>query len=125
MDFVFSILWIDLREKAIQFPGQDTEEIAMAKAYWVVCYRSISNPDAVAAYAKLAGPALAAQGARYLVRGVPAKTYEVGLNQRSVVIEFDSVQLAISAHESSGYQAALKILNNAAERDFRIVEGPE
>ena len=26
----------------------------MAKAYWVVCYRSIKNPDALAAYAKLA-----------------------------------------------------------------------
>ena len=32
----------------------------MAKAYWVSLYRSIKDPDAVAAYAKLAGPALAA-----------------------------------------------------------------
>ncbi len=30
----------------------------MAKAYWISTYRSISNPDALAAYAKLAGPAL-------------------------------------------------------------------
>jgi uncharacterized protein (DUF1330 family) len=102
-----------------------TREIAMAKAYWVVCYRSISNPDAVAAYAKLAGPALAAQGARYLVRNVPAKTYEAGLKQRSVVIEFDSVEAAVAAHDSAGYQEALKLLNNAAERDFRIIEGVE
>jgi len=28
----------------------------MAKAYWVATYRSIKNPDALAAYAKLAGP---------------------------------------------------------------------
>jgi uncharacterized protein (DUF1330 family) len=97
----------------------------MAKAYWVVCYRSISNPDAVAANAKLAGPTLAAQGARYLARNVPAKTYEAGLKQRSVVIEFDSVEAAVAAHESAGYQAALKVLNNAAERDFRIIEGAE
>ena len=97
----------------------------MARAYWVVCYRSISNPDGVAAYAKLAGPALAAYGARYLVRGEPAKTCEAGLKQRSVVIEFDSVEAAIAAHESAGYQAALKVFNNAAERDFRIIEGLE
>ena len=95
----------------------------MAKAYWVSSYRSISNPDAVAAYAKLAGPALAAQGARFLARGNPAQVYEAGLNQRIVIIEFDSVDAARKAHDSEGYQAALKVFNNAAERDFRIVEG--
>lgn len=97
----------------------------MAKAYWVSSYRSISNPDAVAAYAKLAGPALAAQGARFLARGNPAQVYEAGLNQRIVIIEFDSVDAARKAHDSDGYQAALKVFNNAAERDFRIVEGLE
>ena len=30
----------------------------MAKAYWIATYRSIHNPQALAAYAKLAGPAL-------------------------------------------------------------------
>ena len=34
----------------------------MAKAYWISCYRAIKNPEALAAYAKLAGPALTAQG---------------------------------------------------------------
>jgi uncharacterized protein (DUF1330 family) len=97
----------------------------MAKAYWVSSYRSISNPDAVAAYAKLAGPALAAQGARFLARGNPAQVYEAGLNQRIVIIEFDSVDAARKAHDSESYQAALKVFNNAAERDFRIVEGLE
>ena len=97
----------------------------MAKAYWVSCYRSISNPDAVAAYAKLAGPALAAAGARFLARGNPAQVYEAGLNQRIVIIEFDNVEAARKAHDSQGYQAALKVFNNAAERDFRIVEGLE
>ena len=95
----------------------------MAKAYWVSCYRSISNPDALAAYAKLAGPALTAAGGRPLARGVAAKTYEAGLKERIVIIEFDSVAAAVAAHDSPGYQAALKVFNNAAERDFRIVEG--
>ena len=95
----------------------------MAKAYWIVFYRSISNPDSVAAYAKLAGPAIQASGGRFLARGGVAKTYEAGLNQRTVVIEFDSVQQALAAHETPGYQAALKALNNGAERDMRIVEG--
>jgi uncharacterized protein (DUF1330 family) len=95
----------------------------MAKAYWVATYRSISNPDALAEYAKLAGPSIAAGGGKFLVRGVPAKTYEAGLAQRTVVIEFDSVAAATAAHDSAGYQAALKALGNGAERDIRIVEG--
>jgi uncharacterized protein (DUF1330 family) len=62
----------------------------MAKAYWIACYRSISNPDALAAYAKLAGPAIAAAGGRFLARGNAAKAYEAGLTERVVVIEFDA-----------------------------------
>ena len=95
----------------------------MAKAYWIAFYRSISNPDALAAYAKLAGPAIQSGGGRFLVRGMPAKTYEAGLNQRTVIIEFDSVAKATATHDSPAYQAALKALGNAAERDMRIVEG--
>jgi len=96
----------------------------MAKAYWIAFYRSIKNPEALAAYAKLAGPAIQAAGGRFLARGGVAKTYEAGLNQRVVVIEFDSVAQAIAAHDSPAYQAALKALGtDAAERDMRIVEG--
>jgi len=95
----------------------------MAKAYWVVCYRSIKNPDALAAYAKIAGPAIQAAGGRFLVRGTPAKTYERGLNQRTVVTEFDSLDKAIAAHDSAGYQEALRVLGDAVDRDMRIVEG--
>jgi uncharacterized protein (DUF1330 family) len=96
----------------------------MAKGYWVVCYRAIKNPDALAAYAKVAGPAVQAAGGRFLVRGTPSKTYEGGLNQRTVVVEFESVAKAIAAHDSAGYQEALRVLGDAAERDMRVVEGP-
>lgn len=95
----------------------------MAKAYWIAFYRSIRNPDALAAYAKLAGPAVQAAGGRFIVRGMPAKTYEHGLNRRVVVIEFDSVAQATAAHDSPGYQEALRVLGDAVEREIRIVEG--
>src|SRR6516165_4296373 len=94
----------------------------MPKAYFVATYRSVSNPDALAEYAKLAGPAMTAAGGRFLARGNAAKAYEKGVLQRVVVIEFDSVEKAVAAHDSPGYQAALKVLGNAAERDLRIVE---
>jgi uncharacterized protein (DUF1330 family) len=95
----------------------------MAKAYWVATYRSISNPGALAEYAKLAGPSITAGGGKFLVRGTPSKTYEAGLDQRTVVIEFESVAAATAAHDSPGYQAALAALGNGAERDIRILEG--
>ena len=95
----------------------------MAKAYWIATYFSISNPAALAEYAKLAGPAIAAGGGRFLARGPAAKAYEKGLKERVVVIEFDSVDQAAAAHDSPGYQAALKVLGNGADRDLRIVEG--
>jgi uncharacterized protein (DUF1330 family) len=94
----------------------------MAKAYWVATYRSISNPDALAAYAKLGGPAIMAAGGKFLARGMPSKTYELGLNQRTVLIEFESVAAATACHDSPGYKAALDALGNGAERDIRIIE---
>jgi uncharacterized protein (DUF1330 family) len=95
----------------------------MAKAYWIGTYRSISDPAALAEYAKLAGPSIQAGGGKFIVRGTPAKTYEAGLDQRTVVIEFENVAAAIAAHDSPSYQVALKALGNGAERDIRIVEG--
>ena len=98
----------------------------MAKAYWITTYRSITNPDALAAYAKLAAPAIQAGGGKFLVRGMPAKTYEAGLNQRTVMIEFPSVAQAIAAHDSPAYQEALRALGKGnVEREIRIVEGVE
>jgi uncharacterized protein (DUF1330 family) len=98
----------------------------MAKAYWITAYRSISNPDALAAYAKIAAPALTAAGGRFLARGTAVKALEQGLMQRTVLIEFDSVDRAVAAYTSPGYQQALAALGKgAAERDIRIVEGLE
>ncbi len=95
----------------------------MAKGYWINVFRAIKDPAKVEAYRNLAGPAMQAAGAKFLVRGMPAKTYELGQMERVVVIEFDSVEKAIATHDSPGYQAALKALGDGADRDLRIVEG--
>ena len=95
----------------------------MPKAYWVSTYRAVTNADKLAAYAKLAGPALTAGGGRFLARGEPTVVYELGLKQRTVVIEFESVAQAVAAHDSAAYQAALDALDDGAEREIRIIEG--
>lgn len=94
----------------------------MPKAYWVATYRSVKNQAALAEYAKLSGPAIRAAGGRILARGLPSKVYEAGMEQRTVLIEFDSVAAAIAAHDSPAYQAAMKALSDAVVRDIRIIE---
>jgi uncharacterized protein (DUF1330 family) len=101
-----------------------TRRSSMSKAYWISTYHSISNPDAVAAYGKLAGPALLAAGGKFLARGMPSVVKEGGVMQRTVVVEFETVEQAKSAYESPAYQEALKALGTGnAERDIRIIEG--
>ena len=73
----------------------------MAKAYLVTCYRKINDQEKWAAYAKLAGPAIQKAGGRFIVRGLPAQTYEQGVKERVVIVEFDSVQKVIAAHDSA------------------------
>lgn len=94
----------------------------MAKAYWVSCYRSILDTDKMAAYAQLAGPAVLAAGGRYVARGLAAQAYEAGVIQRVVIVEFDSLDAAVATHDGAAYQAAFKVLDGGAVRDFRIVE---
>jgi uncharacterized protein (DUF1330 family) len=75
----------------------------MSKGYWVGAYRSISDPTALASHAKLAGPAVEAAGGRFLARGGTVKTHEAGVNERTVLVEFASFELAQAAYESKAY----------------------
>lgn len=94
----------------------------MAKAYWISTYHAVTDAAALAGYAKLAGPALTTAGGRFLARGMPSAVYEAGLEQRAVLLEFDSVEQAVAAHDSPGYQEALRALGKGATRDIRIIE---
>jgi len=95
----------------------------MAKAYWIACYREILDPNKLAAYAKLAGPAIEKGGGRVLARGMPAQAYDEGQLERTVLIEFDSVAKAVAVHDSPAYQEALAVLKGGVVRDLRIVAG--
>ncbi len=95
----------------------------MAKAYWVSCYRQIIDPQKLAAYAQLAGPAIEKGGGRFLARSVAAAAFEAGQRERTVLVEFDSVEQALAVHDSAAYQAALIALAGGAVRDLRIVAG--
>jgi uncharacterized protein (DUF1330 family) len=96
----------------------------MKKGYWVVAYRSISDESATKAYAELAAPAIESLGGRFLARtSVKIHPHEAGRQLRTVIVEFDSYEIALGAYESEAYKKALQALGSGAERDFRIVEG--
>jgi len=97
----------------------------MPKAYWVNLYSAVHDPEKLAAYAALAGPAIEAAGGRFLARGNPAYAFENGKIERTVLIEFPSVEAAHAAHDSAGYQGALRALGDGASRDLRLIEGIE
>ena len=97
----------------------------MAKGYWITCYHSATDEATLTNYAKIAGPAIEAHCGHFLARGTAVKVYEVGLNQRLVIIEFESVKKAIEAYESPEYQTALAILKDSAARDVRIISSCE
>ncbi len=97
----------------------------MSKGYWIAAYHEIRDPDALAAYAALAGPAIEAGGGKFLARGTASEAFEAGLVDRTVVIEFPSVEAAVSCYRSDAYGEALTKLGDAAVRDMRVVEGVE
>ncbi len=94
----------------------------MKKAYWITCYRSISDPDKLAAYAALALPAIEAAGGTFLARGMPSVTKEEGEENRTVLVEFPNIDVARAAYDSPGYKEALAALGDSAVRDIRLIE---
>ena len=96
----------------------------MAKGYMISCYRSISNPEKLADYAKLAGPAILAAGGKFLARGPASKAMEDGIMDRTVIIEFETLEAAMALYDSPMYQEAVKALGEGSVvRDMQIVEG--
>ena len=95
------------------------------KAYWISIYNEVLDSDKLAAYAALAGPALTAAGGRILARGMPATLYEHGQMQRTVLIEFESVEAANAAYKSAGYAEALAALDGGVVREVRIIEAAD
>ena len=93
----------------------------MGKAFIISSYLGSPQPEKLAEYAGPARKAIKANGGRLIVRGLFAQIYKDGLSERTIIIEFASVEQAIAATESPSYQAARKLLGPVS-RDVRIVE---
>ena len=82
----------------------------MGKAFIVPPYLGSPQPERFAEYAGPARTAIEANGGRFVVRGLSTHTYENGLSERAIIIEFTSVEKAMAAYESSAYPAARNLL---------------
>jgi uncharacterized protein (DUF1330 family) len=92
------------------------------KAYWITrCH--VHNPDEYDEYIKLAGPAINKYGGIFLVRGGYQIELEGGSYERTVLVEFNSMNEAKICYESQEYQEALKHSLNSSNRHVVLVEG--
>ena len=97
----------------------------MPKGYMLSAHRSLADPEKAEAYRALARPAMEAMCGKMLVATSDVVAKENGLAERTVLIEFESMEAAIAAYESPAYQQALAVLSGGADRDIRLFEGLE
>ena len=94
----------------------------MAKGYWIARLE-VTDPEVYKSYVAANGPALAAFGARFLVRGGKAEPLEGASRSRNVVVEFPSYQAAVDCYRSPAYQAALRLRAPVSSGELVVVEG--
>ena len=96
----------------------------MPKGYIMVSYLEFPTDANLSNYAPKAMEAIKNAGGIFIARGMPVATYENGMNQRAVVVEFESTDAAQAAFTSDVYQAAFALLGDV-KRDVRVMEGFE
>ena len=95
----------------------------MKKAYWITKYKKIDDQDALRSYAEKAKIVIEAFGGKALVRGGKYVTFEGENFIRTVVWEFENIDIAAKCHDSKDYQEAWSLAKNTTIRDLLIVEG--
>lgn len=93
-------------------------------ALWIA-HVTVTDDDAYARYAALAGPAIAKHGGAFIARGGRYVHLEGTPHARHVVARFPSVEAAQECYQGPDYQAALDHARGASERDLVIVETDE
>ena len=96
----------------------------MPKAYWIA-HVHVTDEEAYGRYAKLAGPAIAKHGGKFLARAGRYVQLEGNDRSRNVVAEFPSLEDAEACYRGPDYQEAMSYAKGASERDLMIVEGVE
>ena len=97
----------------------------MPKGY-VILTESIKDPAGMEAYSRAAGPSMAQGGASVLaVDGRPQLLEGDWHGDRTVVLEFESVEAARAWYESEAYGRAKLLRRAAADSNVVIIAGFE
>ena len=95
----------------------------MKKAYWISKYKKINDQEALERYAEKAKKVIELFGGKALVRGGKYVTFEGEDFIRTVIWEFQNIEIATKCHDSKNYQEAWSLAKNTTIRDLLIVEG--
>lgn len=90
-------------------------------ALWIA-HVTVTDDDAYGKYAKLAGPAIADHGGKFLARGARFVQLEGKERPRNVVARFPSLEEAVACYNSAAYQEALAHAKDASERELMVIE---
>lgn len=93
-------------------------------ALWIANV-TVTDADAYAKYAALAGPAIAKHGGVFLARAARFVQLEGRERPRNVVARFASVEAAVACYNSPEYQAALDHARGASDRELMVIETTE
>jgi uncharacterized protein (DUF1330 family) len=93
------------------------------KYYTIIVYKSITDAEALAKYAKLAIPLIAQYGGKVLAGGMPLSTLEDSVPLPVTLLEWDHPDSAHTMYNSPSYQAALAHFDGKVSRDVRFIEG--
>ncbi len=93
-------------------------------AAYLVVDIEVTNPAQFEEYKKLAPPAIAKYGGRYVIRGGAYETIEGNWKpQRLTIVEFDSMEKARAFYTSPDYAVAIKARAGAANFKALLVQG--
>ena len=93
-------------------------------AAYLVVDIEVTNPAQFENYKKLAPPAIAKYGGRYVIRGGAYEVIEGNWKpQRLTIVEFDSIEKAKAFYASPEYAAAIKARAGAANFKALLVQG--
>jgi len=94
----------------------------MPKGYWIARL-DVNNQDRYHEYVEAATPAYKEYGAKFLIRGGAIVAEEGSSRGRNVVIEFDSVEVALACYNSDTYAKARQIRQELSEGELIVIEG--
>ena len=116
-----SLLYAQLQAGQVQLHSVHQISVVMAKGYWIST-GTIHTPLAMVPYISRLTEWLPTVGAKFLVRDVQCDVREGTPGSLNVIIEFPSLQSAVSAYESKDYQSLIELRTPHSDLTLSISE---